>query len=147
MPESMIAAQPALACDLATLSVVCPAAPLCNGGQRQAPAGDRFQMFIRFGEAHKQVPPVVDERDEASHELAAGETAGGKASPAPLVLQLIEGIFAIGAIAVELGGRQNLLVEGSNEHAVFIGKRARPDLNEAERQLTGAGSGDGHALL
>ena len=30
-------------------------------------------MFVRFGEAHKQVPPVVDERDEAGHELAAGE--------------------------------------------------------------------------
>ena len=75
------------------------------------------------------------------------QIAGGEAAPAPLVLQFVEGIFAIGAIAVELGERQNLLVEGSNEHAVFVGIRARPDLNEAERQLTGAGSGDGHAFL
>jgi len=114
------------------------AAALCNGGQEQRPAGDRFQMLVRFGEAHEQVPPVVDERDEAGHGPAAGKIAGGKASPAPLVLQFIEGILAIGAVAVELGERENLLVEGSNEHTVFVGLRVWPDLNEAERQLAGA---------
>ena len=87
------------------------AAPLRDGGKQQRPAGDRFQMFVRFGEAHEQVPPVVDERDEARHELAAGQIAGGKASPAPLVLQFIEGIFAIGAIAVELGSCGDISIE------------------------------------
>ena len=61
--------------------------------------------------------------------------AGGEAAPAPLVLQFVEGIFAIGAIAVELGERQNLLLKACDKHAVFVGFRARPDLNEAERQL------------
>ena len=65
-----------------------------------------------------------------------------------MVLQFIKGIFAIGAIAVELGERQNLLLKGGDKHAVFVGLRARPDLNEAERQLARAvASGDGHALF
>ena len=32
-----------------------------------------------------------------------------------------KGIFAIGAIAVELGERQNLLLKACDKHAVFVG--------------------------
>ena len=119
-PKSTLDAHPALACELATLSVVCLAwrlrSAMADSSSGLAIASRRF---VRLGQPHKQAPPVVDERNEASHELAAGEIAGGKARPAPLVLQFIEGIFAIGAIAVELRERQNLLVQGSNEHAVL----------------------------
>ena len=150
MPESTLAAQPALACELATLSVVCLAWRLRSAiaESRRGPAGDGLQMPVRLGEPHEQVPPVVDESDEARHELAAGQIAGGKASPAPLVLQFIEGIFAIGAIAVELGERQNLLVEGGGEHAIFVDLALRPDLGEAECELTRlVAPGDGQAFL
>jgi hypothetical protein len=46
-------------------------------------------MLVRLGQPYEQVPPVVDERNEAGHELTAGEIAGGEACPAPLVLYSI----------------------------------------------------------
>ena len=62
------------------------AAPFRDSGKQEGPAGDGLQMPVRLGEPHEQVPAVVDERDEAGHELTAGEIAGGEACPTPLVL-------------------------------------------------------------
>ncbi|MGO9474898.1 MAG: hypothetical protein ACLPWS_16080, partial [Rhodomicrobium sp.] len=94
MPESTVAAHPALACELATLSVVCLAWRL-RSAMAESSSGllvtasrlvlAKAGMLAGFGEAHEQVPPVVDECDEAGHGPAAGEIAGGEACPAPLL--------------------------------------------------------------
>ncbi len=60
MPESTLAAHPALACELATRSVVCLAWRLRSAmAEKQWPAGDRLQMFVRLSQTHEDVPPVV----------------------------------------------------------------------------------------
>ena len=150
MPESTLAAHPLLACELATRSVVCPAWRL-RSAMAESSSGRLvigLQMPVQFGQAHEQVPPVVNERDEAGHELAARQIAGGEACPAPLILQFVEGVFAVRPIAIELSERQNLLFKGSNEHAVFVDLALLPDLDEAERKLAVViAPGHGHALL
>ena len=65
-----------------------------------------------------------------------------------MVLQFVEGVLAVRPVAIELGERQNLLLKGGDEYTVFVGLRVRPDLDEAEGQLTVViASSDGHALL
>jgi hypothetical protein len=53
-------------------------------------------------QAHEQGPPVIHQGDRAGIEAAAFEVLRGKAAPAPLVLQFIKGVLAVGAITVEL---------------------------------------------
>src|SRR5258708_18737990 len=76
-----------------------------DGLKQQWPAGDRFAMMIGVGQTHEQVPPVEDQRDVARHQTAALEVAGREATPAPLVLQLVEGVLAISTVAIELAAR------------------------------------------
>ena len=71
-----------------------------------------------------------------------------KPAPAPLVLQFVERIFAVRPVAIKLGERQDFLVERGDQHAVFIDLALRPDLDKAERELTGViAPGDGQAFL
>ncbi len=67
---------------------------------------------------------------------------------APLGGDRQRGRFAIGAVAIELGERQNLFVciKGGDEHAVFLDFALCPDFDEAERQLAAIPC-SGHALL
>ena len=60
---------------------------------------------IGFCQTDEQVPPVEDQRDVARHQTAALEVAGREATPAPLVLQLVEGVLAISTVAIELAAR------------------------------------------
>jgi hypothetical protein len=60
---------------------------------------------------------------------------GGEAAPAPLVLQLVEDVLAVGAITVELGDRERLRVERSNEYGVFVDRHLLVDFREAQLQL------------
>ncbi len=55
-------------------------------------------------------------RDEA----AALEIVGRESAPAPLVLQFIEVVLGIGAIAIELGDRENRMIGRDDEDRVFI---------------------------
>jgi hypothetical protein len=106
MPSRARAAQRALAWVEAILSVVWRAWRMRSA----MPAGDRLQVLYGLGQPGEQVPPVVDKRHDAGGEPAAGEVVGGETAPCrrhvsdmtPLVLQLVEGILAIGAIAIEL---------------------------------------------
>src|SRR5262252_8860497 len=92
-------------------------------------------MMIGIGETHEQVPPVEHKRDAARHQAAALEVAGGEAAPAPLVLQLVEAVLAIGAVAIELTESQNLVVERGHQHGVFPDLAAVVDHCKAEAQL------------
>ena len=49
------------------------ACALSDAGQQQRAARDRFEMLVGFGEADKDVPPVVDQRDHACGETTARE--------------------------------------------------------------------------
>src|SRR6266481_410292 len=52
--------------------------------------GNGFAMTIGVGQTDEQVPPIEHQRDDAGHQAAAFEIAGGEATPTPLVLQLVE---------------------------------------------------------
>src|ERR1700719_3908020 len=58
-----------------------------NRVQQQRAAGDGFGVFFRNRQTCEQRPPVVDQCDEARHDLAALQIVSGEAGPAPLVLQ------------------------------------------------------------
>src|SRR5215470_14180074 len=103
--------------------------------KQQWPARDRFAMMIGVSQAHEQVPPIEDQRDVACHQTAALEIACRKASPAPLVLQLIEGILAISAVAIELAESKNLAVERGHQNDVFPNLAAVLNLRKAEPKL------------
>src|SRR5262245_51687588 len=90
-----------------------------DGLKQQWPGRDRFSVMSGISQAHEQVPPIEDQRDVTRHQTAALEVARREASPAPLVLQLIEGIFAISAIAIELAESKNLAVERGHQNDVF----------------------------
>src|SRR5271168_4526274 len=82
-----------------------------QGGEQKRPAGYRFTMMLRIGEAHEQAPPVVDQRHTARQQPAAFEIMRGEAAPAPLVLQFVERVLAVCPIAIQLTKRQDLAVE------------------------------------
>src|ERR1700691_4436044 len=106
-----------------------------DGLKQQWPAGDRFAMMIGIGQPHEQIPPVEEQRDQARHQTAALEVAGREAAPAPLVLQLVEDVLTIGAVAIELAEGKNLAVERGHQNGVFPDFAAVADLGEAEPQL------------
>jgi hypothetical protein len=106
-----------------------------DGLEQQGPAGDGFAMMIGIGQTYEQVPPIERQRDAARHQAAALEIAGGEATPAPLVLQLIEAVLAIGAIAIELAEGQNLAVERGHQNGIFPNLAAVVDRGKAKPQL------------
>src|SRR4029077_20806101 len=71
--------------------------------EQQRPTCDRLAMLVGVGQADEQVPPIGGERDDAGHELAAFNVVGGETAPAPLVLQFVEVVLGIAAVAIELG--------------------------------------------
>lgn len=59
-------------------------------------------MLVRLGEPHEQRLPIVDQRHHPCHEPAARKILRRRAAPTPLILQLVEVVFGIGPIAIEL---------------------------------------------
>ena len=51
-----------------------------HGAQQQWPARHRFARSFRFGAAHEQTPPVVNQRHVAGRDLAAQEVLGREAA-------------------------------------------------------------------
>jgi ABC-type amino acid transport system permease subunit len=52
--------------------------------------------------------------------LAGGEGLGGEAGPAPLVFQLVEGVFRITTFPIQGGQGEDLVGQVGHEHLVFI---------------------------
>ena len=69
--------------------------------EQQGATGDGFTMMNRISQTDEQIPPVEHQRDTAGHQAAALEVARREATPAPLVLQFVKTVLAIGAIAIE----------------------------------------------
>src|SRR5664280_2946762 len=53
-------------------------------------------------QSHVPAPPVVDQGYRWSTEIAALKVLCGVATPAPLVLQLIKAVLAIGTVSIKL---------------------------------------------
>src|SRR5262249_2767958 len=109
---------------------------LGNAGQEQRAAGDRLEVLVGFGKSDEQVPPVVDERDQTGRKPAPREIVGRKPAPPPLVLQFIEGVFAIRPVAIELAKGDNLGVERSHQRRVLI-DLALVDIGKGKSELAG----------
>ena len=62
-------------------------------------AGDRFPMTLAIHQAHEETPPVVDKGNQPRRNLATLEVVGCKSGPAPLVFQLVKGVFDMGFFA------------------------------------------------
>ena len=58
-------------------------------------ADDRVAPRLWVRQANKQAPPVVDQCHRPGRKLAAMQVVRGETAPAPLVLQLFEGILGI----------------------------------------------------
>lgn len=54
--------------------------------QQERSARDCLEVFVRLGQSHKQIPPVVHQRHHAGHQSAARELLGGIPAPSPLIL-------------------------------------------------------------
>src|SRR6516164_4938109 len=97
---------------------------------------DGFAMMSRISQTDEQIPPVEHQRDTAGHQAAALEVARRESTPAPLVLQFVKTVLAIGAIAIELTERQYLAIERRDENGIFKDLARLVDLGKAEPQLT-----------
>src|SRR5579864_185340 len=106
-----------------------------DGLEQQRPAGDGLAMMLGVGQAHEQIPPIEYQRNAAGHQAATLEIAGREAAPAPLVLQLVEAVLTIGAVAIELAQRQYFDLERGHQNGVFPNLAAVVDLGKAEPQL------------
>ena len=101
-------------------------------------------MLVRLGQPREQVPPVVDEGDDAGGETAAREVLRGEAAPAPLVLQLVERVLAVGAVAIELAEADDLGIERGHQGGVLV-RLARLQ-RRRKRQQRPVGIGEAHRL-
>src|ERR1019366_3407878 len=88
--------------------------------EQERAAGDRLQACLGMGQAHKQAPPVVGQRHRHGSELATLQIMGGKAAPAPLVLQLIKGVLGIAPISVKLRDGAELMRQVGDQHCVLV---------------------------
>ena len=90
-------------------------------------------MPVRFGQTNEDVPPIVEQRDEARGEAAARQIMRREAAPTPLVLQFVENILRVAAIAIELAKAGEVLDERGGQNAILMDVIAGADLEE--RQL------------
>jgi len=70
--------------------------------RQKRPAGDRLAVMVGVAEKSEQDPPVLNQGDEADHELAALKVAVDEAGPTPAALQFFHGVLAVDPVAVEL---------------------------------------------
>src|SRR5438094_8937131 len=77
-----------------------------NRIEQKRAAGNGLQTRLGIGQAHKPTPPVVDQCHVLGGEPTAMQVVRGVTTPAPLILQLIEAILAVSAVAVELRHRE-----------------------------------------
>src|SRR5208337_5178929 len=73
--------------------------------------------------------------DEARGQTATRQVAGDEAAPAPLVLQFVENILPVAAVAVELAKARQVLDQGGRENRIFVTILAGADVDERELRL------------
>ncbi len=109
-----------------------------RGVEQQRACGDRLAVLVGLSQAREQAPPVVDQGDHARHQPRTLEIAGGKPAPAPVVLEFVEIVLAVGAIAIQRGDGEDLGVERGDQHGVLVEAHGAVfDLGETQAQLSG----------
>ena len=73
----------------------------CDTSEQQRATGDGLPAGLRMGKPDVPAPPVVDQGHGTGREIAALQILRGVASPAPLVLEFIEAVLAIGPVPVQ----------------------------------------------
>src|SRR5208337_5212214 len=106
--------------------------PFGDGVQQQRSARDRLSVTIRLGQAREDVPPIIKQRHQAGRRTTARQVMRDEAAPAPLVLQLVENILSVAAVAVELAKAFQGLAERRGENLIFPHLLARADVEEGE---------------
>src|SRR5271155_24176 len=92
-------------------------------------------MLFWNRQTHKKGPPVVDQGDDACHDLAALQIVSREARPSPLVLQLVEVILRIAPVPVVLGQCQYLILQRGDQDRVLIKRTIFNDLGETKSPL------------
>ena len=76
-----------------------------------------FSVPIRFGQTNEDVASIIKQNDKTRRQPTVRQIIRDEAAPAPLVLQLVEYVFPLGAIAREmaktLGMGANILDGGA----------------------------------
>ena len=131
-------------CVLLMVSVTWPACWVLprDGGQQQRPAGDRLAMMLADRRAGRTGSTSCRSAPPCGEQPAACQILRGEAAPAPLVLQLVERVLAVGPIAIQLPERQDLVVQRGDQGGVFPELAVRPDLGKAEQRLRGVAAID-----
>jgi hypothetical protein len=88
--------------------------------------------MLGIGQTGEQAPPVVDQCHCAGEQPITRQVLGREPAPAPLVLQLIEHVFRVGPIAVQLPERQDLVVQRGDQSGVFPKFFVRTDFSKAQ---------------
>ena len=94
-------------------------------------------VFAAIGQPHE---------DESRDELAAPGVLDGEATAVPLVLQFIEIVLAVGAIAVELGQRGKPVRRGDHGHGMLAAQRRHIGFDEGQFVL-GVFRASGHSKV
>src|SRR5271157_4883884 len=129
---SALAAGSALACELVTRIVVCRACrarvaiAVRNSGRLVIASRCRSGSARRTKMFHQ----LYEEREQTRREPATAEVVRGEAAPAPLVLHLVEQIFSVAPVAIELAERLCVLVERGDQNRVLVDFGRFADLDE-----------------
>ena len=90
-------------------------------------------MQIGINQTHEDVPPIVDQSIEPCRQPAASQIPRRKTSPTPLVLHLVEDVFSIAPIPIELTEGFGRRIDRGDENRVLVEVRRFADFSK--RQL------------
>lgn len=115
------------------------------------PGCDGLTVRVGVRQPREDVPPVGDDGDEPRHRPAALESSCREAGSAPLALELVEVVFAVAAVPVELRERGRVHRRVVRHEDVSVPFAPVPVLRELEHLLTRSplrlrASGEGKAL-
>ena len=72
--------------------------------------GQCLAVMLGVCQTREQAPPVVDQRHRAGEQPATMQILCREAAPAPLVLQFVEDVLAIGPVAIQLAQGQDFVL-------------------------------------
>ena len=76
-----------------------------NGMKQQRAGGNRLHVLGGTRQAGEYIPPVIDQGNQPGHDAAAIEVVGHETGPSPWVFDLIQDVFAVRPVPVQLAQR------------------------------------------
>ena len=92
-----------------------------SGDAVQEDGATDVSFSVRGGRelSDENIPPGEDQCDKSGHELIAVLVVRGETSPGPIVFEIGERIFAVGAVAVKLCNGGDGMDERGDEYGIF----------------------------